>query len=243
MSKTKIGFSCKVDEIPVIARFLHQSLERDINDFQLLYPNFNQVFLNNMLAAINDLEVFPSYNKIVNDGKLITKKLYEEAEHFRTYLIAFESFTEIDNNQIEVDYFQFSETKRKISKKDIEGFLDNAKIFIEEVERFETQLQTLGFHSSYKQNFKNRIDTIKQLNLQQNLLIGERNSHASKIYEKRAKVWRFCRTIAKAGKNVYKATGSVIHRAKRREYTIAVLRKRVNNSRPRIIQTTNDSTQ
>jgi hypothetical protein len=75
-SETTRNYNCKDEELPVVCRYALSCIRRDLADFAVFSPVFNEDYLNRFQAKINLVDELVSPKIETDELKKITNRLY-----------------------------------------------------------------------------------------------------------------------------------------------------------------------
>jgi hypothetical protein len=219
-------FRCKIEEVPVLGEFIVNSAEKDINDFN----NYSTVFTINYLATIRaKIEVCNELIQssiVTKELKSVTRQLYDKSMKLRVKLNALEGYLKLgaDNLDIAVKDIDLKSVRSDISRHNIEGLILNMKTVLNVVKRNQAVLEMQGLKPKLVEQIENQLQEINSLNEKQNEFISKRNRLTDANIEKFNDLWKSLQSILNTAKAIYKGIDEV----KLKDYTITVLKKRVN---------------
>ncbi|MDR2126326.1 MAG: hypothetical protein LBP63_05820 [Prevotellaceae bacterium] len=223
------NFPCKLEEVPVIGEFVVNSAERNIDDFSAYPAVFNPDYFATLRSKIEVCKDLLQSSAITNELKFVTNQLYRKVGNFRVAVNVLEGYFKLGANRLDIAVKDsgIKEVRNDITRGNVEGLFANMQTALAAVKRNQIALNAVGMKQSLLDEINNQLRTIRELNEQQNGLIGNRNSLTVENVEKFNDLWNSLKPILNAAKIIYKG----VDEAKLKDYTVSQLRKRINAER------------
>ncbi|MDR2425499.1 MAG: hypothetical protein LBD59_12425 [Prevotellaceae bacterium] len=218
-------FNCKIEELPFICRFALTLGRRDMSDFMAFSPIFNADYFDRFEVKINAAENLVSPQTETEELKKITKNLYgifdgliDPINKVRGYLhLAGESVGISDKN------FGLSPLAQKIRSRDAEGVRQNLVHVNRNIQKFMSELTTVGLNAEIVNHLTAAVAPITQNNQKQFEISSQRRETVRKNIEKLNELYLNLIEFTKVGSIIYKASDP----DKANEYTFVNLKKKV----------------
>jgi hypothetical protein len=224
--KRKTLFSCPIDDVPVIGEFVVESMGRDMHDFSSYSPIFTPQYADNVKMKIvicRDLTRSWTFTK---ELKAVTDKLYVGIDGMRVKINRLEGYIRLGAEALDVAVADvgLKEVRRSISAGNAERLVPAVAQLLSTVRRNYVALQVVGLQETLLMEIEHQTAEIDALNVKQNELESERNRATERDVEAFNDLWRSLAPILETGKALYRGVDD----AKRKDYTIAQLEKRLH---------------
>jgi hypothetical protein len=220
-------FTLRIEEMPVIGKFLFDSFNRDFSDFQGYSPDFNNAYRNifsNLVDAVNDI-VNPK--TLVAELKKITADMYDIIDSLRPIMNRLEGYVDrVDASDltIQASDFGIKAVRDKISNKDQEALLENLKVVIENIDNNLAKLQAKGWDNEQDQELRDKRTEIANANAAQNMKMDQREAKVQDNIDTLNELWVIMQDVMDTGRvRLYKFDNP----EKAGDYTLAVLKNRI----------------
>ena len=221
----KKKFTVKMEEMPIIAGFVLSSVTRDLEDFKEYSDIFTPEYLTDFETkrkACTELIMTDSINVAL---KATTAKLRDQLKELSIFLVRIEGYINMANKGTSGERFGIKKLRQQLYKGNVEGTILNGRIFVTNLDENKTFLMEKGLRQELIENLKTLINTIENLNFEQNDLLSRRAQNCLSNIEAFNSLWFVLQPVLHAGKAIYKANNE----AKLKDYTLSQLRKRMNN--------------
>jgi hypothetical protein len=229
MSKKQTNrlYSCKDEELPVMASFVALSFKRDLADFAA----YSHIFSDEYLA---DFEKEVETAKGIMNGataekaalKSATKKLHDTMDALLPILKRISGYVKIANRKGTVETpakdFGLERLARKVRSRDAEGASSALLTVKENLDKYAGALRELGMGDEIPATVAGAIPAIHDLNSDQYRRFSERGLHVVKNVEIFNTLYVRLREVMDVGKIIYAGDAKRVG-----EYTFAQLLKRV----------------
>jgi len=219
--------NCRIEDIPTIADFMLASVTRDLADFTAYSPLFTEAYLTDFDAkrkAATELIMTDSVNFAL---KTVTEKLYGELKNLRLMLVRIDGYLKLANIEVNGDRLGIKKFRLHIHKGNVEGIVLNGRNFVHNLIESKTLLATKGLKQEQIESLTTLLNTIESLNKEQNFLQSKRAQNCINNKDIFNNLWDIMWSVMQAGKAIYKGVSD----AKMKDYTLAQLKKRMNNER------------
>lgn len=224
MEQTK--FRCKIEEVPVIAGFILQSLTADLAVFTDYSPVFDEAYVQNIRAKLNYcLELERSDIKI-QQLKTVTAQLVGMERGLRPLLNKLEGYVKMaaDGLDVPADSFGVGVVRNAIARGNDEGILASLQTLQKNIGRNQAALQAKGLKPDVAESLAAAAVEIDRLNNEQNSLMNERNQTTAANVKDYNELWSLITPVCDAARSLFRGVDEV----KLKQYTIAALIARVN---------------
>jgi len=225
----KRNFPGKVEELFFIVEFVLQSFDRDVDDFvkySSMFEGDTQGIVREKLTKCKNV-VFSS--SVAKQLKAATERLKSTMTGIRKPLNIVEGYLRLAENKLDISIkdMGLSEVRKKINNGNVEGVIISLHNFIESIERNMGVLEEVGMSDDRVRDLRTIVNKLNQINLEQNELIGQRNSLTAENLKMFNDLWSSIQPTIKTGVALYRGTDPI----KLKDYTITQLVKRMNNEK------------
>jgi hypothetical protein len=226
MKKIKKLFHGKIDDLPVIAEFVLESLERDIKDFSAYSPVFTPEFIVIVRGKVVVCQGAMRAWVFIKELKSTTAKLYGEIAGARVKVNALEGYVKLASNNLDVapKDMGIHEVRKAINADNAETLPHAIRQLLVSVKRNFAALQAVGLKQCLVDELEAQPAVIDELNLRQNTLESERNRLTEADMHLFNDLWLTIAPIFETGKALYKG----VDEAKLKDYTFAELERRLH---------------
>ncbi|MBI4931668.1 MAG: hypothetical protein HY841_12940 [Bacteroidetes bacterium] len=222
-------FSCRIEELPTLSKFLINSLEHDQADFSADYPEMNADYLAEFRKKRDLIMSLLHPKKITADLKRITKRILKNMRGMRTHLRKLEVSARLADKKGELTMsykdMGIGQVREAISKADVEEFDGAMGLLKQNISEQYAALTNHGYSNAKRDALYKLWDLVNDDNAKQNLLTDERDSLAEANINTFNELWDIMIDVCVAGKSIY-AFSSPAHTD---EYTMESLKNRVRN--------------
>lgn len=219
-------FSCKMEEVPVLAGFVTDSLVEDMPDFQEYSSDYGQPTVDALVSKrMFCLELEKSDSKI-QELKSTTASLVGKELQLRPMLNKVEGYIKRagDGLTIGVDGFGLKELRTAISNGNDEGVIAGMKMLMGNIDRNSATLEAKGLKPEFVIELNALATEIDVLNNLQNQLQNQRNSTTSTNIKDYNELWEMMNNVCQDARAMYKGVDDV----KLKKYSVSALLKRVS---------------
>ena len=219
-------FSCKTEEVPVLAGFVAESLGEDLSDFQEYSSEYGQPTVDALLAKRTYCLDLEKSDSVTQQLKSTTASLLEKEQGLRPMLNRLEGYVKRADGSMSIaaSSFGLKEIRKAISRGDDEGIIAGMKTILGNVNRNLAVLETKGLKPEFVTELTTVTSEIDSLNSMQNQLQNERSATTSTNIKDYNELWDMTNIVCQDARAIYKGVDEV----KLKKYTISVLMKRVN---------------
>ncbi|HBX46142.1 hypothetical protein [Limibacterium fermenti] len=222
-------FSCKIEELPVIADFLLDNLTRDLADFTAYSPLYTAEFVDGKRAKVTTCKSIVHSSVYTVQKKLVTDKLETLSKGLHRPLNEFEGYFNLASGELDIlsGDSSISDVREAINNGNTEGILTDGRILLATIARNQTVLETKGLKPEQVTSVETVLGEIDTLNKEQNALHSGRTFNSEQNIDKFNDLYLDMRSIVKTGKAIYRGKDE----AKLKDYTFSQLLKRVRIER------------
>lgn len=232
-------YGCKDEELPVICNYVVFSLKRDIADFMVFSPKFNDAFITSFETKIASVsEVIISKTETLN-LKNLTIRLYATMDGLIDPINRIGGYLKLAQPGINISSADFGLTllRKGINSKNAEGVVKSLHIVVANLIKYASILSEQGLTAELSNRFSTAAISIVADNQQQ----YEITSNRKNIVQNNVNLFNGLNEqllyILRVGKILYKATDAV----KTQEYSFTALKKKVNNTAKKAAVTPTDA--
>lgn len=224
----------KIEEIPVVVKFVYNSYDRDKDDFfNFSETVFTPAHRAALLAKINEVEGLTGLLAYWAQSGRITKDLYAAVEGLRPQINKLEGYVILAKDKLSIDVknFGIGELRKALKKKNVEGVVNKIDLVMGNVnaENNEAELTAKGFKPALKTAILEIRNRIRGLNEQQQLKKTEMKEAIKENWDVIGELWDMAMEVMVAGKAMYRVENKV----RVKDYTPYQLKKKVSLERKR----------
>lgn len=218
-------FTCKDEELPVVARFVAFSLNRDNADFSAFSPMFTQDYVTNFETQITTTSELlePASETLVKSQ--ITQHYTATIKGLTKPIAAVSGYLKLANASLKITDAAFGLTavRKSIDNNDVEGVISNLRIVINNINTYKAVLAEKGLTDEFITGLNDAAKSIADDRQQQMEITSNRRQIVQNNISTFNAVWAQTAEILKIGKVLYQGTNP----AKLADYTYAQLLKKV----------------
>ncbi len=220
------NFNCKMEDLPVIAGFVIQSMETDKVDFIEYSPVYDGDFIPDAKAKQKECSELVKQEDVLKRQKKVTQEITNNLNGLRKNVNTVEGYLNLAANKLDIGVadFNLSVIRSNISKKSVEGVCSEMQALLVKLRRNEAELSAKGMKSAVLDDLAVLAERLDSLNLSQNDFKNKRSRTASDNVKIFNELWDILDMILDGGRSLYRVTDKV----KYREYTLSHLKKRVH---------------
>jgi|GEM_PF-3456024 len=223
--KTQRKYTCKVEELPLLAKVIKDQLTRDLQDFQTRFFMFDSNYITEFDQLINLLKEQDTYHLRIVLRKQQTKLVKKFEATLRDNLLILE-YKVNQHPLIPLSNFPFNTLRKEMRRANTEGVLETLKEIIQAIDFYANELDSLGWKNTHTTLLVGIGTQIDFHNKKQLDLFNSTSISMDDIRKLRNQVWDTIKTITNFGKRCYHGT------VKKRQYTIKYLRSLINHETP-----------
>ena len=227
MGMTERKFNLRIEEMPVISRFLLHSFERDLADFQAYSPDFNEAYRADFESKVEAVEAVVNPKTLIGELKKITHDLYATIDSLRPVMNRLEGYVQRATPEaltLLPEDFGIKPVRAKITSKDQEGLLETLKVVVANIDANLTELQARGWDDTQDTELREKQAQIKAANEAQEIKLSERKAMVQDNMETLNALWVLMQDVADTGRvRLYKFDNP----QKAADYTFTKLKKKV----------------
>jgi hypothetical protein len=222
--------NCSNEDVPVISGFVLDQVTTDQTELVTVASDIVPSYLTTLRATREVIMELIQPKKLTQDLAEKTQLLYAREDEVRKKV----NIIEIQLNRAKANLtkplkaFGLTKLYEDIRKRNTEGVLAGMRDLIADLEDNKTALMAKGFVKAQSDWLVAEKANIDSLNNQQNVLISQRGELTAANIQQINSFWDEISGLMQTGRLFYKGQPE-----KRKEYTFAVLKKRVNASHPR----------
>lgn len=226
MALEKPTFSCKIEELPVIAGYLSGSLTRDLVMMTNKYPAMDATYVTTYNGKIAAVDALINPVKETKELKLLTDKLYKDVAKVRPMMLDLEGYVvrAVDMTVLPKD-FGISQVRKCIDNGDVEGLDMKLKIVLQNITDNMSKLTAQGYTAAKKTALADLKKAIKDANIAQQAIVEARSTRVNNNMGVLNDLHKMMKDLMDAGKRVMKENDA----SKVDDYTFAKLKKKVRN--------------
>jgi len=221
-------FSCKIEELPSVAEWCSSLLKNKQAEFKDYLPDFGDPYpekLNAKIVVVRDLITTKLF---LGEVSVITKKLYDNMDAARPWLLKLEGYIERAEDTLETPAknFDIKGVRNSIRGRDSEGLGKNLISLLQIVDKNTAQLVAKGM----KPELVTALNTI----MVNNAKFEKEQNEKMLVKEKAVKdnmdilndLWKDCQNIMDAGKRINKFSDPEMVK----NFTMAHIKKVINHT-------------
>lgn len=224
-------FNLRIEEMPVIGKFLYDSFERDFADFEEYSPDFNNAYKTAFEGKVEAVEDIVNPKKLIAELKKITQAMYKNIDSLRPIMNKLEGYANrVDPEDLTIlaKDFGIKPVRDKISNKDQEALLENLKVVLQNVDDNLSALQAKGWTPAQDTQLRDKRQQIFDANAAQNLKMDAREAKVEENIPILNDLWATMQDVMDAGRvRLYKLT----NKEKAGDYTLSKLKNRVRQEK------------
>jgi hypothetical protein len=221
-------FNCSNEEAPVIGGFVLDRALLDVDDLRAVATDITTTYLTGLKADRDIIMGLVRPRKKTDELAAITRRLYAGEDELKQKL----NIVEIQLDRAKADLlkpvskFGLVKLYAAIRKRNAEGVISLLGELIGDLNENTAALTAKGFTVAQRDRLVDLKSEIDEANSEQNTKIAERSELTAANVHQINVFWEQITGIMKTGRLLYKDNPE-----KRKEYTFAVLKKRVNATR------------
>jgi hypothetical protein len=234
-------FSCKMEEVPVIAGFVADNLEADLVSFGEYSPMFTAAYVQSIRAKREVCLELERSNVVIQRLKSVTATLVEKEVNLRPLLNKVEGYVKLAGGSLNVapSGFGLAVARKGISSLDDEGIIASLKAVQKNIQKNVGALQAVGLKQELIDELDTALTDIDRINNEQNALGNERNLTTASNVKDYNELWSLIAPVLETGRLLYRN----VDNEKLKQFTLRSLVSRVNATGRRKAQTNStDST-
>lgn len=219
------SFNCKNEELPIICRYALSMLQRDIHEFTAFSPIFNQTYIDNFAAQIDQIDELILPKLETEELKKITRRLYTTMDGLMDPLTRLRGYLQLAQYTVGMSAKDFGITllEQKIRARDAEGVRQNLLLVNANLFTWQSQLATVGLDSKVTQPLTAAVLSITEDNQQQFDIQNKRKDTVQTNSNMLNDLYTRLMEILNAGKVLFKHANPM----KAKEYTFNNLKNHV----------------
>lgn len=215
-----------MEELPVIAGFVADSLTADLSTFGEFSPMFDEAYVAGIRTKRAYCLELESSNITIQKLKKVTAALVERENGLRPVLNKVEAYVKLAGSGLDVsaDSFGIKALRTAISHGNDEGTIAGLQTLLKNINRNLAVLQAKGLQQATVNELSTAVTDIDTMNNEQNTLANERNQNTAANMKDYNELWDLLSPVLDTGRSLFRGVDDV----KLKEYTMTALVKRVN---------------
>lgn len=222
----------RVDEMPVVGRFLYDSMVRDLSSFESFSPDFNSDYMDNFLNKLSDVENIVNPKVKIAELKKITSNLYDTIDSLRVIMTKLEGYVLRAGAALNIlpKDFGISKVRQKIANKDQEALIGALKVVLQNIDGNSAILESKGWTAEQQEELVAKNASIIADNAEQNLKMDEKESLVEENMHKLNDFWEVMKDVMDTGKRLFKYD----NKEKTGDYTLTKIKSRIRHDSKRV---------
>ena len=222
----KNRFHCKIEELPVIAGFLLDSLRKDLNDFEEYSGMFTVEYIDSIEMKRKACQQLIMSTSIRMQLKEVTGRLRDRVQELRGLLNRVEGYVRLAGDTLDVPKGDtgMKEVRQKVNAMNAEGIIQTTHTLIATLQRNQAVLALKGMTADLPDKTEEIVQQIDRLNNRQNILLSDYSRLAESNMVLFNDLWDNLSPIMITARSLYRGVDGV----KLRDYTMTRLVRRVN---------------
>ena len=218
-------YHCRNEELPVISGFVADCLNRDLADFSLFSPKYNETYVSNFradIARVTEL-VMPREETLLK--KLLTEQIYSQMNELADLLNRLQRYLEMAGKTIPLSATDFGilPCRKKVHNDEVEGALQLLKLVISNTTRYKAQLSDQGMTTEFEARLPELSASTSSLVQQRYEIVSKRAELVQDNQGQLNDLFDQMNLICKTGKTLYKHSNP----AKTKDYTFRHLMRQI----------------
>lgn len=224
MKTIKLMIHCRIEEVPVIGKFLADSLSINLVDFTAYSPGFDSGYLTTFNTKLGVISELINPKQYTSELKVITERINTNIVSLRPKIDFLEGYIKRASGlTIGVKDFGVSEVRKAYHRGDVEGLIEALSYLLTNVGNNMAALEAKGYTAAQHTTLSTIKTNLYNDNAAQNAKMNERNNKVTDNYGLINDFWVLCTDVSDAGKRIYKS----IEPNKVDDFTIAALIRRI----------------
>lgn len=222
-------YNCKDEDVPHICNFAESNLNHDLAVFTGYSPKFNQEYLTRFGSDIAKAFEIVEPQAEIQLQKIITDRIFGTLDSLIDAANRLSGYSKFSNMSL-VDLGIYG-LRKAIHDRNAEGATDSLHVILRNIANFKEQLTEQGLTDDLIAKFETASATLKEDKKKQYEIFSNRMILVQNNIDLFNGLFKQLNEILMAGKILYKSDP-----AKRKEYTLSELKKRVSrlkNSEPK----------
>lgn len=230
MMTTKLIVKCRIEEVPMIGKFLGDSMSINLVDFTAFSPDFNAGYVTNFNSKLNAISALINPKQYTAELKVITLRINTNRVSLRPKLDFLEGYIKRATGlTIGIKDFGVSEVRNANNRGDVEGLINAMAYLLTNVINNRAALEAKGYTAAQHTALSTLKTSLYEDKAAQNLKVNDRNNEVVSNYGLINDFWALCADISDAGKRIYKSVAA----NKVDDFTIAALIRRIRQEQKR----------
>lgn len=229
-------FKCRIEELPVLAKFLINALERDLSDFTAEFSEMNLEYLNAFIAKRTRVVNFLEPKKFTKELRKVTERMAKNMRRMRPLLNRLQVSVKRAHAAGELSIlpkdFGMAQVRAAISNGDAEQFNGAMHFLKQNITEQYTALTNHSYTNAKRDALYFLADSIDADNERQNILLSDRDELVEANIALFNELWAIMTEVCEAGKSIYAQDRP----AKADKYTMDKLLNRIRQEDPAVRQ-------
>lgn len=219
------NYNCKDEELPIICGFVALSLKRDLVDFSMYSPLFNDAYVASYEAKITVVEELVQPKSETTEIKLITERIYGTLDGLITPINYVTGYLDLAEDAVPISVTDFGLTglRKSTKSRDVENALKLLRTVMGNIDKYKVELTAKGLTEAMISKFAEAKISLANDKQEKYKLVSNRTAivqnNLNLLNELNDQLTEICRV----GKILYKQTDA----SKLKDYTFAQLLKQV----------------
>ena len=218
------NFKVRYQELPALGVFLEASFLRDKELFAAFSPVYANGFAEEYHNKLSEVKAFVNSRVITAKRQQITEKLHETQDAMKLMTVDIRRYCKMAGNRLtfNADKLDLAAFRKSLRSRNCEAGLEHAMRIQQTLAPDLEVLAEKGYTPERQTAFNGLIETMENLNLEQNNLLNERKKQVEDRTVLLNEFWKMARDLMETGQIIHRDTDS-----RRDEYTEKNLMSRV----------------
>jgi hypothetical protein len=217
-------FRLRVEELPALGEFVESSFLRDKDLFAAFSPVYANGFAEAYRSKLEEIKVVAAPQVVTGKRKRITENLYATHKSMRLIMEDIVRYCRMAEDKLsyKTDDLGLRGFRKSLNSHNSEASIQRARTIQQIIAPDIAMLEEKGYTPEKQTELKTLIDTVENLNLEQNTLLNERKQLVESNKLQLNEFWKLVKDLMQ--------TGQIIHRdnpVRKEEYTEKNLMSRV----------------
>jgi hypothetical protein len=219
------NYNCKDEELPIICGFVALSLKRDLVDFSMYSPLFNDAYVATYEAKITVVEELVQPKSETTEIKLITERIYGTLDGLITPINYVTGYLDLVEDAVPISATDFGLTglRKSTKSRDVENALKLLRTVMGNIDKYKVELTAKGLTEAMISKFAEAKISLANDKQEKYKLVSNRTAIVQNNLNLLNELNDQLTEICKIGKILYKQTDA----SKLKDYTFAQLLKQV----------------
>jgi len=224
MVTIELKITCRIEEVSPIGRFLLDSMNAGLVDFNNYSPDYNAAYVANGNAKLAAIEALIHPKLYTAEMMVITERIYGNMDALRGKIDFLEGYiNRATGLTIGKKAFGIHEVRSANNRRDVEKLINKLDYLLGNVTNNFAALSAKGYTTAQHTALSTIKTDLYNDNAAQNTKINDRNNKVTANHGLINEFWVILTDISDAGKRIYKS----IAKNKVDDFTIAELKRRI----------------